>query len=587
MTTNKNLLPNLCIVLAIIFQSFGLKAEIAGNLKKWQPVTLTFDGPDLSEESSTFRDYRMDVVFTCDNQSFSIPGYFAADGNAANTSAAKGNKWRVIFTPNKVGNWNYEVSFRKGKDIAASVEKSAGEPIAFNGTKGSFKIDNMDADAQGFYKKGMLLYVNEHYLQCAETKEWFVKAGPGGPENFLGYIDFDSTYNIPGGIKDSALGVDGLHKYAPHFNDWNNGDPTWKNGKGKSIIGAVNYLAAKGLNSFYFVMNSVEGDGRDCWPWTNYEVRDIYDVSKLEQWNIVFKHMNAKGIELDFIFWEAENTKLLNNGDLGIERRVYYREMIARFGHLPALRWNISEEPSTTPQQILADAAFIRSIDQYKHVIGAECGYTPERRNAEYPPLMGKDYFNGAWMQCHNDHHNEVKKYLNKADSAGVKWVVGVDEPSPCHPKDINKVRKEFWEVVTAGGEGYLIYFGYGTGTCDIANEDFRNRDTSWTQLATGIAIFKIKEINTNLPKMKNHNELGNGRILAVPGEVYVIYLKGVKATLDLTGVNGNFKISWIDPLKPLQLQTGSIESITGGALQNLGNPPANTNEWVLWVQKQ
>jgi len=43
----------------------------------------------------------------------------------------------------------------------------------------------------------MLVYVGEHYLQFQGSKAWFVKAGPGGPEDFFGYQDFDATSNNP------------------------------------------------------------------------------------------------------------------------------------------------------------------------------------------------------------------------------------------------------------------------------------------------------------------------------------------------------------------------------------------------------
>ena len=570
-----------------LFTSCSNNVTITGNLNKWQPVTLTIEGPNAVEEASTFRDYRLNATFTNGDKSYMVPGYFAADGDAANSSASSGNKWRVVFTPDITGNWEYKISFKKGINIAASLDEQEGEPIDIDGQTGSFSIADVDANASGFYNKGKLLYVGEHYLQCSETKEWFVKSGPGGPENFLGYIDFDSTYNVPGGINDSALGLDGLHKYQPHLTDWKVGDPTWKNGKGKAIIGAINYLAVKGLNSFYFLVNNVNGDGRDCWPWTNYEVRDVYDVSKLAQWDILFRYMNTKGIELDFIFWEAENTQLLNGGDLGIERRIYYRELIARFSHLPAIRWNISEEPTTTTKQIIADAEYIHTVDPYGHAIGSECGYTVERRNDEYPPLMGRKDFIGAWMQVHNDHHNEVLKYINKADSAGVKWVVGVDESAPNHPQDIDKVRKEFWEVVTAGGEGFMVYFGYGTGTCDIANEDFRNRDTMWTQLVTGIELFKLKQVNVNLPKMKNHDELGNGHILALPNETYIIYLDNETANLDLSGNLDSFEIRWLNPVDGGGLQIGTISEVTGGGMVDLGEPKFSSNEKVVLITKK
>ena len=33
-----------------------------------------------------------------------------------------------------------------------------------------------------------------------------------------------------------------------------------------------------------------------------------------------------------------------DNGDLGPQRKLYYRELIARFGHHLALNWNLGEE---------------------------------------------------------------------------------------------------------------------------------------------------------------------------------------------------------------------------------------------------
>jgi hypothetical protein len=60
--------------------------------------------------------------------------------------------------------------------------------------------------------------------------------------------------------------------------DWKSGDPSWKGGKGKGIIGALNYLAAKGVNSVYFLTYNIDGgDGRDTWMWTDVDTRDRYD----------------------------------------------------------------------------------------------------------------------------------------------------------------------------------------------------------------------------------------------------------------------------------------------------------------------
>ena len=62
-------------------------------------------------------DYRMTVTFTHESGSptYSVPGYFAADGDAANSSATSGNKWRAHLAPDKTGRWNYRISFVVGQ----------------------------------------------------------------------------------------------------------------------------------------------------------------------------------------------------------------------------------------------------------------------------------------------------------------------------------------------------------------------------------------------------------------------------------------------------------------------------------------
>ncbi len=115
------------------------KVEITGELKMWHKVTLTFDGPRTSETANPnpFTSYRLDVTFTKGGESYLVPGYFAADGNAANTGSSGGNKWRVHFSPPASGTWEYLVSFRKGTNIHAEASPDAGESAAFmDGDKG-------------------------------------------------------------------------------------------------------------------------------------------------------------------------------------------------------------------------------------------------------------------------------------------------------------------------------------------------------------------------------------------------------------------------------------------------------------------
>jgi hypothetical protein len=49
------------------------------------------------------------------------------------------------------------------------------------------------------------------------------------------------------------------------------------------------------------------------------------------------------GMYLHFKTQEAENIHLLDDAELGPQRKLYYRELIARFAHHPALNWNLGE----------------------------------------------------------------------------------------------------------------------------------------------------------------------------------------------------------------------------------------------------
>ena len=176
----------------IEFKKYGV---VSGELKKWHEVTITFEGFPTSENAkpNPFRDYRLDVTFTQKNKSYTVPGYYVADGNAAETSAEAGNKWRVNFMPDEEGNWNYVASFRQGNWIAINEDPNAGKGVAFDGAKGSFAIAPSDKTGKDFRGKGLLRYVGKNYLQFAETGEYFLKGGANSPENFLKYYEFDGT----------------------------------------------------------------------------------------------------------------------------------------------------------------------------------------------------------------------------------------------------------------------------------------------------------------------------------------------------------------------------------------------------------
>ncbi|MEM1358728.1 MAG: DUF5060 domain-containing protein, partial [Bacteroidota bacterium] len=136
---------------------------------KWQKVSLDFRGPATSEtaEENPFTDYRLDVNFSLNDTVFTVPGFFAADGNAAETSADAGAVWRVNFRPDREGLWQWEAVFRKGKDIVYNDSQSQGERIEVEGQTGSLFVQPAAAG-----ESGRLVRTHPRYLQWAESGEY-------------------------------------------------------------------------------------------------------------------------------------------------------------------------------------------------------------------------------------------------------------------------------------------------------------------------------------------------------------------------------------------------------------------------------
>jgi hypothetical protein len=95
---------------------------------------------------------------------------------------------------------------------------------------------------------------------------------------------------------------------------------------------------------------NIGGDDQNVFPYVRYDDYAHLDVSRLDQWEIVFAHAQKLGLFLHFKTQEAENQGLLDRGEVGPQRKLYYRELIARFGHHLALNWNMGEEVGRPPR---------------------------------------------------------------------------------------------------------------------------------------------------------------------------------------------------------------------------------------------
>lgn len=620
----------------------GGAVSLTGELKQWHKVSLTIDGPfarECDNDPNPYTDYCMTVIFAHESGSpkYSVPGYFAADGNAANTSADSGTKWRAHLAPDKAGKWSYVVSFLKGKQVA--IGGTPGEAVKpFDGQSGSFTVEPTDKTGRDFRAKGRLQYVGKHYLQFAGSKEYFLKVGADAPETLLAYADFDGTE--PGRKQQQRAGeastAQALKTWQPHVRDWRNDDPVWKDGKGKGLIGALNYLAGKGCNAFSFLTYNAGGDGDNVWPFVARDDKLHYDCSKLDQWQIVFDHATSLGLYLHFKTQETENDDLkgpgaaqsLDGGDLGPQRKLYYRELIARFGYELALNWNLGEENTQSAEQQHAMARFIHDTDPYHHLIVIHT--YPNRQDAIYPELLGdKSSLTGASLQnSWNQAHQRTLKWVVESAKAGKPWVIAHDEQNPAGlgvPQDIgykgtdgvaveNGKKKEnattgdvkstaytmhdirklcLWGTLMAGGQGVEYYFGYKLPQNDLQCEDWRSRDKSWDYGRIALEFFQANHIP--FWEMKNADVLiGNEKndnskyCLSKLGEVYVLYLpRGGEIDLDLGGVSGAFVVKWFNPRAGGVPVDGSVKSVQAGGKVSLGQPPADGSEdWVIVIRK-
>jgi len=593
---------------------------VSGELKQWHKVTLTLDGPQAKEtdnDPNPFTDYRMDVTFTHESgsPSYKVPGYFAADGDAANTSANSGNKWRAHLSPDKTGKWNYQVSFVKGKQVAVG-DGAKGEAVKdCDGAKGSFTVGATDKNGNDVRAKGRLDYVGGHYLRFAGSGDYFLKCGADAPENFLAYREFDGDF-AKDGHKDDLV-----KDWKPHVQDWKAGDPTWQNGKGKGIIGAVNYLAGAGANAVSFLTMNIMGDDQNVFPYVSYTDYAHLDVSRLAQWEIVFAQAQKLGLFLHFKTQEAENQGLLDGGETGPQRKLYYRELIARFGHHLALNWNMGEEigpwqekPPTPPQltpQRLAMAQYFYQNDPYHHLVVIHNGMP-------FDDILGpKSKYTGVSIQYSwSAAHQQTLNWLNKSDAAGKPWAVANDEQNPADmgvPPDpgykghsgeganqdgskytMHDVRKAtLWGNLLAGGWGVEYYFGYKLPESDLSCQDYRSRHQSWGFGRIAREFFPANKIP--FWEMKNADALvGNPNhdnskyCFAKVGEVYLVYLpSGGTTDLDLLGASGNLAVKWFNPRTGGALQEGSVRTVQGGGKASLGNPPAEQNaDWLAVIRR-
>ena len=392
---------------ALLLASAG--ANAAGNdlssHTKWSMIELTFQGPDSQGLSA---DNPFAVAFDAEflspsGQRHLVPGFYDGNGDGE----MDGNVWKVRFSADEVGSWSY---------------RSSSDEPRLNEKAGRFLVTPIAPDAVGFWRWGRLdaqgnANSRQRYLKFRDGPFW-LKAGCDDPENFLGtYRHYDSI---------------------------------------EKRKAAVDYLAQRGVNSLYVITHNIGGDDNDVWPWHGDtppkakahgtdEVR--FDVKKLGEWNDLFHYMQTAGIVPYLVLEDDSAWK-------GFDRERYYREMIARFGYLPALTFNCAEEHNEnySLSSALGFMSQLQKVDPFGHPRGIHNVNQPnnqyiDAQQVDFTSIQTGSPGSRSGLEKALEHNAIAIKWIERCVERNQRLlVVNFDEARP------EEDRRCWWSVYLAGG---------------------------------------------------------------------------------------------------------------------------------------
>ncbi|HSM56857.1 MAG TPA: DUF5060 domain-containing protein [Candidatus Sulfomarinibacteraceae bacterium] len=477
-----------------------------GPFTKWSKVEIPLHGPaaDARDEEDNPFQIRVDVTFTGPTgQSLTVPAFYDGDGQGGDA----GNVWKVRFAPDASGNWRFSSASSHPQLAGYSGAFQVTEPV---GCRPYQPGDLPDLTCSGFlhYEEG------QHYLKFSNGDYW-LKGGIDDPENFLGRA----------------------------FGGW------------AEKREAIDFLRDHGVNSIYFVANNIRpGDRNDTWPWLGdraaeaKEQSDRFNVARLQQWESFFTYVQKQGIVLHFVL--ADDSAWHD-----FDHYLYYREMVARFAHHPALIWNIGEEANEiySDSQAIKLAQMLRQLDPYDHPITVH-------RKPRWP-FLGNQAFDLTSIQAGDgasdlstverlDLNRIVADHRRRSADAGHPIPVMIDETprvAEVNERTRYMVRSHIlYPIYLAGGNYELHYFdAYGQGG-DVTLEAL----TPMLQ-----EMHHLRRFLEQLPfqEMAPCNELispeKSAYCFGKAGDLYAVYsASGEPFELDFRGVQGEVSLQWFNP---------------------------------------
>ncbi len=496
-----------------------------GDFPKWSKVEIALTGPNSMGMSNSPNPFELgvEVTFTGPGgQTFVVPAFY--DGNGA--GGLDGNVWKVRFSPNAVGSWSFV--------------SSSGNPM-LDGYTGVYDV-TAPVGCQPYTPGGLpnfqcvgRLGTGGYYLKFADGGYW-IKGGVDDPENFLGDA----------------------------FGDWN------------AKKAAIDYLSSKGANSIYIITNNITpGDRNDTWPWVGETWSEAqanssrFNVAKLLAWEDFFTYVQSKGIVLHLVL---DDDSAWHNYD----RDLYYREMIARFAHHPALIWNVGEEANEnySDSEQIAFAVQIRDMDPYDHPVTVHRKPVwPFLGNSDFhltsiQPGDGAEDFTTVTL---DDYNTIVIDHRALSASKGCPIPIMIDETprvTLVNSTTQLKMRSQvLYPIYLAGGNYELHYYDiYGGGS--VTPQDLQPMLDDMRRARQFIEMLPFWQ-------MRPGNEFLSGGsknyAFVKLGEIYAIYLpNGGSVNVDLSQAAGTLQVKWFNP------QTGVFSNqttTTGGGIRTFTAP--------------
>lgn len=517
------------VTCAVVLQPGITAAQKSLNLgpfSKWEKVEITLLGPSSTGlgDPNPF-DFVVDGVFTAPSgKTFSVPGFYDGDGRGG----LDGNLWKVRFSADETGQWTF---------------RSRSEHDLLDGVTGKFVVTKAAANAPDFYRWGRLEAVGTfenriRYFKFRDGPYW-LKAGCDDPENFLGRSrNYDTT---------------------------------------EKRKAAIDYLAERGINSLYIMSHNIGGDDKDVWPWLGQTSKDArsngaassrFDVAKLDEWRQIFEHMQQRGVVVYLVLEDDSAWK-------DYDHARYYREIVARFGYLPALVFNMGEEHNEN-YRLPAALTFMQQLaklDPYDHPRGIHNVNKPNNDYIDSPHIDFTSIQTGSPGSRRSLeralHHNQIAiDWIRRCESRRKRTLmVNFDEGRP------EQQRAAWWAAYLAGGvwEAHVL---------PPYDRPMSAWETTWNELGGTRAFME------SLPfqEMQPHNELvksGKALCLAKPGAAYALYLPtGGKITIDLPA-DGEYQCAWWDPSNSVRGRFADGGRVSGG--QQLIAAPS-TGDWSLRI---